>query len=205
MRAIRPGVSQRSVEAVVENTCWSVGAHGSSFWPWAMAGDNAVFPRPFTSLARYDHLNQNMRSGDLVRLDVASSCLFSSRLRLPTVQLAISGPPHQPPRCLRRLERTRKKTGFDLKELTPKPFSSRFDTCNKTVNRFYDIRNRLVEAGDYCRLFLVGQVCISLKNGGGNSSQMRHSGEELQKDQCARRTKDRARVPSFPEENRPPT
>ena len=70
MRAIRPGVSQRSVETVVENTCWSVGAHGSSFWPWAMAGENAVFPRPFTSLARYDHLNQNMRSGDLVRLDV---------------------------------------------------------------------------------------------------------------------------------------
>jgi Xaa-Pro aminopeptidase len=70
MRAIRPGVSQRSVEAVVENTCWSAGAHGSSFWPWAMAGDNAVFPRPFTSLAGYDHLNQNMRSGDLVRLDV---------------------------------------------------------------------------------------------------------------------------------------
>ena len=70
MLAIRPGVSQRSVEAVVENTCWSAGAHGTSFWPWAMAGDNAIFPRPFTSLARYDHLNQNMRSGDLVRLDV---------------------------------------------------------------------------------------------------------------------------------------
>jgi Xaa-Pro aminopeptidase len=70
MRAIRPGISQRSVEASVENTCWNAGAHGGSFWPWAMAGDNAVFPRPFTSLARYDHLNQNMRAGDLVRLDV---------------------------------------------------------------------------------------------------------------------------------------
>ena len=70
MRAIRPGVSQRSVEAVVENTCWRVGAHGSAFWPWAMSGDNGVFPRPFTSLARYDHLDQTMRSGDLVRLDV---------------------------------------------------------------------------------------------------------------------------------------
>ena len=70
MRAIRPGVSQRSVEAVVENTCWIAGAHGISFWPWAMAGDNAVFPRPFTSLAQYDHLNGNMRPGDLVRLDV---------------------------------------------------------------------------------------------------------------------------------------
>ncbi len=70
MRAIRPGVSQRSVEAVVETACWNEGAHGSSFWPWAMAGENAVFPNPFHSLARYDHLSQNMRSGDLVRLDV---------------------------------------------------------------------------------------------------------------------------------------
>ena len=70
MRAIQPGVSQRSVEAAVEDSCWKAGAHGSSFWPWAMSGDNAVFPRPFTSLAQYDHLDQNMRSGDLVRLDV---------------------------------------------------------------------------------------------------------------------------------------
>ena len=70
MRAIRPGVSQRSVEAVVEDTCWKERAHGSAFWPWAMSGDNAVFPRPFTSLARYDHLDQTMRSGELVRLDV---------------------------------------------------------------------------------------------------------------------------------------
>jgi Xaa-Pro aminopeptidase len=70
MQAIRPGVSQRSVEAAVENACWTTGAHGGAFWPWAMAGDNGVFPHPFTSLARYDHLNLNMRSGDLVRLDV---------------------------------------------------------------------------------------------------------------------------------------
>lgn len=70
MRAIRPGVSQRSVEAVVEDTCWKVGAHGTAFWPWAMSGVNGVFPRPFTSLARYNHLDQNMRPGDLVRLDV---------------------------------------------------------------------------------------------------------------------------------------
>jgi Xaa-Pro aminopeptidase len=70
MRAIRPGVSQRTVEATVETACWNAGAHGSAFWPWAMAGENAVFPRPFTSVARYDHLNVTMRRGDLVRLDV---------------------------------------------------------------------------------------------------------------------------------------
>lgn len=70
MRAIRPNASQRSVEAVVTKACWDTGAHGNSFWPWAMSGENAVFPRPFFSMARYDHLNQPMRAGDLVRLDV---------------------------------------------------------------------------------------------------------------------------------------
>lgn len=70
IRAIRPNRSQRSVEAEVEGACWNAGAHGVSFWPWAMAGENAVFPRPFLSVARYDHLNSIMRAGDLVRLDV---------------------------------------------------------------------------------------------------------------------------------------
>jgi Xaa-Pro aminopeptidase len=68
--AIRPNVSQRSVEAVVEGTCWSEGGRGASFWPWAMAGENAVFPRPFFSMVRYDHLNRTMLPGELVRLDV---------------------------------------------------------------------------------------------------------------------------------------
>ncbi len=70
MRAIRPNVSQRSVEAVVENTCWKEGAHGVSGWPWAMAGENAVIPRPFSSLARYDHLNRTMLPGEPLMLGV---------------------------------------------------------------------------------------------------------------------------------------
>lgn len=70
LRTIRPGTSQRHVEAVVENTCWNLGAHGSAFWPWAFAGESAVFPRPFFSMTRYDHLDAVMRAGDLVRLDV---------------------------------------------------------------------------------------------------------------------------------------
>jgi Xaa-Pro aminopeptidase len=69
IRAIHPDVSQRSVEAAVVNACWNAGAHGVDFWPWAMAGNNAVFPRPFLSDIRYDHLNSIMQSGDLVRLD----------------------------------------------------------------------------------------------------------------------------------------
>jgi Xaa-Pro aminopeptidase len=70
MRAIRPGISQRAVEASIESTCWQQGAHGVSFWPWVMAGDNGVFPHPWRSLTRYDHLNTVMQAGDLVRLDV---------------------------------------------------------------------------------------------------------------------------------------
>jgi Xaa-Pro aminopeptidase len=70
IHAVHPDVSQRSVEAAVVNSCWNAGAHGVAFWPWAMAGDNSVFPRPFFSLIRYDHLNSIMHSGDLVRLDV---------------------------------------------------------------------------------------------------------------------------------------
>jgi Xaa-Pro aminopeptidase len=68
--AIRPGVSQRSVELTVVNACWKAGARGVSFWPWAMAGENSVFPRPFESMFRYDHLDSTMKAGDLVRLDV---------------------------------------------------------------------------------------------------------------------------------------
>lgn len=70
MRAIQPNVSQRSVELAVVTACWNVGAHGVSFWPWAMAGLNSVFPAPFSSITRYDHLNASMQAGDLVRLDV---------------------------------------------------------------------------------------------------------------------------------------
>jgi len=70
MHAIRPGVQQRIVESVVESACWNAGAHGTDFWPWSMSGENAVFPRPFFSLALYEHLNKEMRAGELVRLDV---------------------------------------------------------------------------------------------------------------------------------------
>jgi len=70
MRAIRPNVSQRTVESVIESACWAAGAHGSNFWPWVMSGENAVFPNPLASLASYDHLDRKMQPGELVRLDV---------------------------------------------------------------------------------------------------------------------------------------
>lgn len=68
-RAIHPGASQREVELAVVDACWK-GSRGVSFWPWAMAGANSVFPKPFESESRYDHLDSLLQSGDLVRLDV---------------------------------------------------------------------------------------------------------------------------------------
>jgi Xaa-Pro aminopeptidase len=70
LHEVKEGVSQRRVELAVVAACWHAGAHGVAFWPWAMAGVTGVFPMPFTSLAKYDHLEQRMRAGDLVRLDV---------------------------------------------------------------------------------------------------------------------------------------
>jgi Xaa-Pro aminopeptidase len=70
MRAIHPGATQRSAELAVVNACWQSGAHGVSFWPWAMPGKNGVIPRTFASIFRYDHLDSTMKSGDLVRLDI---------------------------------------------------------------------------------------------------------------------------------------
>jgi Xaa-Pro aminopeptidase len=70
MRAIKPGSRQRKVELEVTNACWKAGAHGPSFWPWALAGENGVFPKPWLTLSRYDHLDSVMKAGDLVRLDV---------------------------------------------------------------------------------------------------------------------------------------
>jgi Xaa-Pro aminopeptidase len=70
MRAIHPGASQRAVELAVANACWQSGAHGVSFWPWAMVGKNGVIPRTFASIFRYDHLDTTMQAGDLVRLDI---------------------------------------------------------------------------------------------------------------------------------------
>ena len=69
-KAVHPGISQRDVEHAVVETCWKAGARGVSFWPWAMAGANGVFPKPFESDTRYDHLDATLRAGDLMRLDV---------------------------------------------------------------------------------------------------------------------------------------
>ncbi len=69
-KAVHTGASQREVELAVVDACWKAGTRGVSFWPWAMAGANGVFPKPFESDSRYDHLDTTLRAGDLMRLDV---------------------------------------------------------------------------------------------------------------------------------------
>lgn len=69
-KAVHTGASQREVELAVVDACWKAGARGVSFWPWALTGANGVFPKPFESDSRYDHLDTTLRAGDLMRLDV---------------------------------------------------------------------------------------------------------------------------------------
>jgi Xaa-Pro aminopeptidase len=76
IQGLKPGRTQREVEAEVVFACISAGAEGPSFWPWVMSGPNAVLPKPFESLADYRHLNRRMLEGELVRVDVGSDADF---------------------------------------------------------------------------------------------------------------------------------
>lgn len=70
LHGVRANRSQREVEAEIVCACILAGGEGPSFWPWVMSGPNAVFPRPFESLADYHHLNRTMQAGELVRVDI---------------------------------------------------------------------------------------------------------------------------------------
>ncbi len=76
LRNLRAGKSQREVEAEIVCGCIRAGAEGPSFWPWVMSGPNAVFPKPFESLADYYHLNRRMQAGELVRVDIGCDMDF---------------------------------------------------------------------------------------------------------------------------------
>ena len=76
-KAVHAGAWQREVELAVVDACWKAGARGVSFWPWAMAGANGVFPKPFESDTRYDHLDTTLRAG--------STDAFGCRLRMGTL------------------------------------------------------------------------------------------------------------------------
>jgi Xaa-Pro aminopeptidase len=68
--AVRSGVNQRAMEAVVAATCIERGAQGPSFWPWLMSGPNAHTGQLVRAFFQYDQLDRTMRAGEVVRVDI---------------------------------------------------------------------------------------------------------------------------------------
>ncbi len=70
IRSVGTGVSQRHAEAAVVSACFEEGAVAPSFWPWTMSGPNAHLGSVVRSFFDYEHLNREMKQGELVRMDV---------------------------------------------------------------------------------------------------------------------------------------
>lgn len=70
LRRLRPGLMQRTAEAVVVAACFEAGAQGPSFWPWVMTGPNTRVDHLVRAFFDYDHLNRRMEAGDLARVDI---------------------------------------------------------------------------------------------------------------------------------------
>jgi Xaa-Pro aminopeptidase len=70
MRALAPGKWQHETELAVLNACHDAGARGVSFWPWTMSGPNADFATLWNSFVAYDHVDRQMKAGEVVRVDV---------------------------------------------------------------------------------------------------------------------------------------
>ena len=69
-RALAPGKWQHETELAVVNACRAAGARGVSFWPWTMSGPNADFTSLWNSFVAYDHVDREMKAGEVVRVDV---------------------------------------------------------------------------------------------------------------------------------------
>jgi len=76
IRAVDVGKSQRLSEAAVVSACFEAGATAPSFWPWTMSGPNAHLGNVVRSFFDYEHLNREMKDGELVRMDVG--CALSN-------------------------------------------------------------------------------------------------------------------------------
>lgn len=70
LRSLKPGVSQREVEAEAVRECIKAGGEGASFWPWILTGRNAVPPFPLETAADYHRMNRRMQSGELAHVDL---------------------------------------------------------------------------------------------------------------------------------------
>jgi Xaa-Pro aminopeptidase len=70
VRALAPQKWQHETELAVVNACRVAGARGVSFWPWTMSGPNADFRSLWNSFLSYDHVDRQMQTGEVVRVDV---------------------------------------------------------------------------------------------------------------------------------------
>jgi len=70
LQALKPGRSQRELEAEVVRECIKSGGEGPSFWPWIFSGPAAIPPLPEEGVADYHRLNRRMESGELAHLDL---------------------------------------------------------------------------------------------------------------------------------------
>jgi len=70
LRALAPGKWQHDTELAVVNACRAAGARGVSFWPWTMSGPNADFNSLWNTFLSYDHVDRQMKAGEVVRVDV---------------------------------------------------------------------------------------------------------------------------------------
>src|SRR5262245_5066010 len=70
LQALAPGRWQHESELAVLNACHTAGARGVSFWPWTMSGPNADFATLWNSFVAYDHVDRQMKAGEVVRVDV---------------------------------------------------------------------------------------------------------------------------------------
>jgi Xaa-Pro aminopeptidase len=70
LRALAPGKWQHDTELAVVNACRAAGARGVSFWPWTMSGPNADFHSLWNTFVTYDHVDRQMKAGEVVRVDV---------------------------------------------------------------------------------------------------------------------------------------
>jgi Xaa-Pro aminopeptidase len=70
IQALAPGRWQHETELAVVNACYAAGARGVSFWPWTMSGPNADFTTLWNSFVAYDHVDRQMKTSEVVRVDV---------------------------------------------------------------------------------------------------------------------------------------